>query len=47
LFGGEKIEDMAEDLFGLILRVASGEARAKSEKLRKNDFAIFKYGVTL
>jgi len=44
---GAGLGGLADELFDYILRVASGAERAKSEALPKNEFAIFKNGVTL
>lgn len=47
LLSGASMEEVTDELFDLVLRVASGEAQAKSEALDKRDVAIFKDGVTL
>ena len=41
------MEDLKEELLTYVLALASGEFRAKSEKLDWHDLAIFKDGVTL
>ena len=39
--------DLSRELFELVLSVASGEKKAKSEELDKSGIAIFKDGITL
>jgi altronate hydrolase len=46
LLTGIPLEQMSEELYQLVLRVASGE-KVKSEKNGYRDLAIFKQGVTL
>ena len=41
------METLTKELFELILDIASGRKKAKSEALDKRDLAIFKDGVTL
>lgn len=38
---------LSRELFDLVLSVASGKEKAKSESLEKSEFAIFKNGITL
>lgn len=47
LDGTATMDDLTDGLFGLILRVASGEARAKNEENDYREIAIWKEGVTL
>ena len=47
LLEGHSMAEETEKLFSYVLSVASGEAEPSSEKLRKNNLAIFKDGVTL
>ena len=47
LLTGTTMENLTEDFLAYILRLASGEIRAKSEALDRHDLAIFKDGVTL
>lgn len=47
LLDGVPMEELTEEFFEYILRLASGETYAKSEKLDKHELAIFKDGVTL
>ncbi len=47
LLSGVPMDELANELFDLVLHVASGEEKAKSESLDKRDLAIFKDGVTL
>lgn len=43
----EATEDIADEFYTMIIRLASGELHAKSERLDKHELAIFKDGVTL
>jgi len=47
LLEGKPMAEVAEDFYSYILKLASGELHAKSEKLDKHELAIFKDGVTL
>lgn len=47
LDGSSTMEDLSNDLFDLIVRVASGEERAKNELNDYREIAIWKEGVTL
>ncbi len=47
LLDGKDMEDLSEEFYDFILKIASGETSAKSEKLDKSSFAIWKDGVTL
>lgn len=47
VLSGDSYEESAENLYNLILSVASGEINAKAEELDKHSLAIFKDGVTL
>ena len=47
LLTGKSIEDMKRELFDVVLRIASGEIRAKNEENGYREIAIFKDGVTL
>lgn len=47
LLEGIPMETLTKELFELILDIASGRKKAKSEALDKRDLAIFKDGVTL
>lgn len=47
VLSGGSYEETAEELYKLILSVASGETKAKAEGLDKHNLAIFKDGVTL
>lgn len=47
LVEGESMESLTEELFKLVLDIASGEKKAKSEALDKRDLTIFKDGVTV
>jgi altronate hydrolase len=48
IISGEKtIEQMAETILELVVRVASGEARTKAESLGQDDFIPWKRGVSL
>jgi altronate hydrolase len=44
---GESMESLTAELFRLVLDIASGEKKAKSEALDKRDLTIFKDGVTV
>lgn len=46
LLEGETMETLTEELFELVLDIASGRKKAKSESLDKRDLTIFKDGVT-
>ena len=47
LLTGKSIEDVKRELFDVVLRIASGEIRAKNEENGYREIAIFKDGVTL
>ena len=47
LLEGISLDDLSDDFLDYIIKVASGEVKAKSEALDKNEIAIFKDGVTL
>ncbi|WOC32835.1 MULTISPECIES: UxaA family hydrolase [Caproicibacterium] len=47
VLAGVSAADLTEELFGLVLAVASGTEKAKAESFAVHDFAIFKDGVTL
>lgn len=47
LVEGESMESLTAELFRLVLDIASGEKKAKSEALDKRDLTIFKDGVTV
>ena len=47
LLDGVSMEQLTEEFYEYILRLASGEIHAKSEALDKHELAIFKDGVTL
>jgi altronate hydrolase len=47
LVEGETMESLTAELFQLVLDIASGEKKAKSEALDKRDLTIFKDGVTV
>ena len=47
LLEGETMQQVAADFLRLLLDIASGRTRVKSEALDKHDLAIFKDGVTL
>ncbi len=47
LISGISMEELNKELLDYVLALASGEIRAKSEKLDRHDLAIFKDGVTL
>jgi altronate hydrolase len=47
LLRGEPMAILKEELFRMVLAVASGEKRAKAEAFDKSDLALFKNGVTL
>ena len=47
LLDGSPMEELTEEFYAYLLKLASGEVRAKSEKLDKHELAIFKDGVTL
>jgi altronate hydrolase len=44
---GETMESLTAELYSLVLDIASGEKKAKSEALDKRDLTIFKDGVTV
>ena len=44
---GESMESLTAELFRMVLDIASGEKKAKSEALDKRDLTIFKDGVTV
>ena len=45
--GERGVGDMGEDIFDLILDVASGKTLTKAESLRQDDFIPWKRGVSL
>ena len=45
--GGRTIDEAGDELFELVIRVASGEVRTKAEKLEQYDFIPWKRGVSL
>ncbi|MGS2739809.1 UxaA family hydrolase [Sinomicrobium sp. M5D2P17] len=45
--GEKSIEDMGEEMFEFIIRVASGEEKTKAMQLNQNDFIPWKRGVSL
>jgi len=47
VLNGNPMDCAAQELFSLIIHVASGEKRAKAEAFDKHELAIFKDGVTL
>ena len=47
LLENKSMQELTEEFFELILKVASGEIKAKAEMLDKHELAIFKDGVTL
>lgn len=47
LLSGSSLEELRDELFGLIIDISSGRKKAKSENIDKHDLAIFKDGVTL
>ena len=47
LLDGVSMQELAEDFYEYLLKLASGEVHAKSEMLDKHELAIFKDGVTL
>ncbi len=47
LLEGMEMGELTEELFGYVLKVASGEVHPTSEALSKKNLAIFKDGVTL
>ena len=47
LLFGESMTGLTDELLDYIIKLASGEIKAKSEKLQKTELAIFKDGVTL
>ena len=47
LLENKSMQELTEEFFELILKVASGEMKAKAESLDKHRLAIFKDGVTL
>lgn len=44
---GTEPSSLSRELLDLVLSVASGKEKAKSESLEKSEFAIFKNGITL
>lgn len=46
LLNGKSMEELAQELYGMVIAVASG-AKVKSEECGYHDIAIFKQGVTL
>jgi len=47
LLDGESMDELVEEFYEYLLKLASGEVHAKSEALDKHELAIFKDGVTL
>lgn len=47
LLDGISMQELTEEFYDYLLRLASGEVHAKSEMLDKHELAIFKDGVTL
>ncbi|MBQ2922090.1 MAG: altronate dehydratase [Tyzzerella sp.] len=47
LLDGVSMQELTEDFYEYLLKLASGEVHAKSEMLDKHELAIFKDGVTL
>lgn len=47
LLDGRSLTELSDEFYGYILKLASGELTAKSEKLDRSALAIFKDGVTL
>lgn len=47
LLDGVPMQELTEDFYEYLLKLASGEVHAKSEMLDKHELAIFKDGVTL
>ncbi|MEE0884636.1 MAG: altronate dehydratase family protein [Faecalimonas sp.] len=47
LLDGVSMQDLTEEFYEYLLKLASGEVHAKSEMLDKHELAIFKDGVTL
>ena len=47
LLSGVSMDELKEEFLEYVLALASGEIRAKSERLDRHDLAIFKDGVTL
>ena len=47
LLDGTSMEQLTDEFYEYLLKLASGEVYAKSEKLDKHELAIFKDGVTL
>ncbi|WP_277668655.1 UxaA family hydrolase [Caproiciproducens galactitolivorans] len=47
LLSGESLPALSQELFELVLSIAAGTVRTKSEALDKRELAIFKDGVTL
>jgi altronate hydrolase len=47
LLAGESMEDMKQEFFDFVLKIASGEIRTKNEENGYKEIAIFKDGVTL
>ena len=45
--GEESIDEVAENLFELIIKTASGEYVSKAERLGQDDFIPWKRGVSL
>jgi altronate hydrolase len=47
LLSGEKMDNLAEELFAYILQIAGGKRKSRNEENDYRDIAIFKTGVTL
>jgi len=47
LLNGREMNDLAQELFEYVLKVASGETKTKNEENEYREIAIFKNGVTL
>ncbi len=47
LLEGKSMPELADEFLDFVLKLASGEIKAKAEKLDKHELAIFKDGVTL
>ena len=47
LLDGVSMDELADEFYEYLLKLASGEVHAKSEMLDKHELAIFKDGVTL
>ena len=47
LLEGKKMSELTDEFLDYVLKLASGEIKAKAEALDKHELAIFKDGVTL